>query len=71
MTPNMAKAESVGWLLPKDVVEPPSLKLCDKRNRQVEFTIKTRKTRATDGDNSDILMPVQKRRAILDSFYDD
>ena len=71
MTPNMAKAESVGWLLPRDVVEPPSLKLRDKRNRKTELIINTRKIRAADGDNSDILMPVQKRRAILDSFYDD
>ena len=23
-----------------------------------------------DGDNNDILMPVQKRQAVLDSFYD-
>ena len=69
MMPNMVKESMAGWMLPGDVLERPPPRACEAYTRQVKSTSKKRRTRLLVGN--DILMPVQKRQVVLDSFYDD
>ena len=64
MTPKTIEETSVGWMLPKETLKhPPSF--------MRENCTLPKPVSAKDEDNSGILMFVEKRKAILDSFYDD
>jgi len=76
MTTKIAKGTNVGWVFPEDLGQPPP-NAHETHMRKTAFTTRVRGVRVlsgrvstNDGDNSDILLPVQKRQAVLDSFYD-
>jgi hypothetical protein len=69
---------STAWNPPGNRLMPPPLKTREAHVRQPKFAVKTRvidtarrAVPARDGDNNDILIPVQIQQEILDSFYDD
>jgi len=76
MTTKTATGTRVGWLLPENLGRPSS-NAHDTRARKDAFTNPARGIRVLPGfvsnhdeDNTDILLPVEKRQAVLDSFYD-